>query len=115
MGRYIIRRILVAIPTLLVISFVIFAILDLAPNDPTGNLPMTIPPEVREQIRQSLGLGQPFYVRLLWSTSPLVCSSTSSAYCRHAGAACLSRVLPLDTLVMSVLSVVSCMAHISIC
>ena len=52
-----------AIPTLLVISFVIFAILDLAPNDPTGNLPLTIPPAVREQIRESLGLGQPFLIR----------------------------------------------------
>jgi peptide/nickel transport system permease protein len=48
---------------LLVISFVIFAILDLAPNDPTGNLPMTIPPEVRQQIRESLGFGQPFHIR----------------------------------------------------
>ena len=65
MGRYLIRRLLTAIPTLLAISFVVFAILDLAPNDPTGNLPMTIPPEVREHIRQSLGLGQPFYVRYL--------------------------------------------------
>jgi peptide/nickel transport system permease protein len=63
MGKYVIRRLLLAIPTLLVISFVIFAILDLAPGDPTGNLPMTIPPEVREQIRQSLGFGQPFHVR----------------------------------------------------
>jgi len=65
MTRYIIRRLLMAIPTLLVISFVIFAILDLAPNDPTGNLPMTIPPAVREQIRQSLGFGQPFHVRYI--------------------------------------------------
>lgn len=65
MGRYIIRRLLTAIPTLMVISFVVFAILDLAPNDPTGNLPMTIPQEVREQIRQSLGLGQPFHIRYL--------------------------------------------------
>ena len=63
MSRYILRRLLMAIPTLLVISFVIFAILDLAPNDPTGNLPLTIPPAVREQIRESLGLGQPFLVR----------------------------------------------------
>ena len=54
---------LVAIPTLLVISFVIFAILDLAPNDPTGNLPMTVPADVREKIRESLGLGQPMHVR----------------------------------------------------
>ena len=63
MGRYILRRLLSAIPTLLVISFVVFAILDLAPNDPTGNLPMTIPQEVRAQIRESLGLGQPFHIR----------------------------------------------------
>jgi peptide/nickel transport system permease protein len=63
MGRYVIRRLLTAIPTLLVISFVIFAILDMAPNDPTGNLPMTIPPEVKAQIRESLGLGEPFHVR----------------------------------------------------
>ena len=56
MINYIIRRLLLAIPTLLVISFIIFAILDLAPNDPTGNLPMTVPPEVREKIRVSLGL-----------------------------------------------------------
>jgi len=55
--------VLIAIPTLLVISFIIFAILDLAPNDPTGNLPMTVPPEVREKIRESLGLGQPMHVR----------------------------------------------------
>jgi peptide/nickel transport system permease protein len=65
MGKYIIRRLLTAIPTLLVISFVIFAILDLAPNDPTGNLPMTIPPEVRQQIRESLGMGQPFHIRYI--------------------------------------------------
>jgi peptide/nickel transport system permease protein len=63
MGKYIIRRLLTAIPTLLVISFVVFALLDLAPNDPTGNLPMTIPPEVRQKIRESLGFDQPFHIR----------------------------------------------------
>ncbi|MCB0179736.1 MAG: ABC transporter permease [Anaerolineae bacterium] len=65
MGRYLIRRLLTAIPTLIAISFVIFAILDLAPSDPTGNLPLTIPPEVKQQIRESLGLGQPFHIRYL--------------------------------------------------
>ncbi|MEL6310850.1 MAG: ABC transporter permease, partial [Pseudomonadota bacterium] len=65
MVTYALRRLLIAIPTLIVISFVIFAILDLAPSDPTANLPLTIPPEVREQIRQSLGLGEPFLVRYL--------------------------------------------------
>ncbi|MCJ7702292.1 MAG: ABC transporter permease [Anaerolineales bacterium] len=65
MGKYIIRRLMTAIPTLLVISFVVFALLDLAPNDPTGNLPMTIPPEVRAKIRESLGLDEPFHIRYL--------------------------------------------------
>lgn len=63
MGRYIIRRLLIAIPTLLAISFVIFAILDLAPGDPTGQLPLTIPPAVREQVRESMGFNDPFPVR----------------------------------------------------
>jgi len=63
MFRYTLRRLLIAIPTLLAISFIIFALLDLAPSDPTANLPLTIPPEVREKIRESLGLGQPFLVR----------------------------------------------------
>jgi peptide/nickel transport system permease protein len=46
-----------------VISLIIFALLDLAPGDPTGQLPMTIPPEVRQKIRLSLGLGEPFHIR----------------------------------------------------
>jgi peptide/nickel transport system permease protein len=63
MLRYALRRLLVSIPTLLVISFIVFALLDLAPSDPTANLPLTIPPEVREKIRLSLGLGEPFVIR----------------------------------------------------
>jgi peptide/nickel transport system permease protein len=65
MFAYTIRRLLFAIPTLLVISFIIFALLDLSPGDPTANLPLTIPPEVREQIRQTLGLGEPFHIRYI--------------------------------------------------
>ncbi len=63
MIHYVIRRLLFAVPTLIAISFIIFALLDLAPNDPTGQLPLTIPAEAREQIRQSLGLGEAFHIR----------------------------------------------------
>ena len=63
MTHYIVRRLLFAVPTLIAISFILFALLDLAPNDPTGQLPLTIPAEAREQIRESLGLGQPFHIR----------------------------------------------------
>ena len=63
MFKYLSRRLLFAVPTLIAISFVLFALLDLAPNDPTGNLPLTIPPEVRAEIRESLGLNEPFLIR----------------------------------------------------
>lgn len=65
MLRYVSRRLAFAVPTLLAISLVLFALLDLAPNDPTGQLPLTITPEVREQIRDSLGLDKPIHIRYL--------------------------------------------------
>ena len=67
MLTYALRRILLAIPTLLFISLVIFLLLEASPGDPLGNLPLTIPPEVRERMREALGLGQAWYIRyILW-------------------------------------------------
>src|SRR5215212_201143 len=65
MGTYLVRRILIAIPTLLVISFVIFAILSLAPGDPLAQFGANpaVPSEVRARIRESLGLDKPWPVR----------------------------------------------------
>jgi peptide/nickel transport system permease protein len=65
MGTYLARRVLIAIPTLLVISFVIFAILALAPGDPMAQFGANpaIPAEVRARIRESLGLDKPWPVR----------------------------------------------------
>lgn len=65
MTRYLINRLFTAIPTLIAISVVVFAILALAPGDPMGefaNNP-SITEEVRENIRRSLGLDQPIYIR----------------------------------------------------
>src|SRR2546422_3429679 len=74
MGRYIVRRVLIAIPTLVAISFVVYAILALAPNDPLSQLAINpnIPPEVRENIRHQMGLDQPWHIRYVkWFTSLL--------------------------------------------
>jgi peptide/nickel transport system permease protein len=74
MGRYILRRLLIAIPTLLVISFVVFAILAVAPGDPLAQFAVNpaVPPEVRANIRRSLGLDQPWPIRyVLWLMSAL--------------------------------------------
>jgi peptide/nickel transport system permease protein len=71
-GRYIIRRLLIAVPTLIVISFVIYAILALAPIDPLSSFGADprVPPEVRERIRESLGLNQPWPIRYVkWMTA----------------------------------------------
>jgi peptide/nickel transport system permease protein len=64
-SRYLVRRVLLAIPTLLLISFVLFAILSLAPGDPLSQFAANpaVPPEVRDNIRRSLGLDQPWPVR----------------------------------------------------
>ena len=73
MLTFTIRRLVIAIPTLIAISIVIFLLLALAPGDPTAQLPLTVPPEVREQIRQSLGIGEPLHVRyLLWAQQTFV-------------------------------------------
>jgi peptide/nickel transport system permease protein len=67
MSRYLLKRLLISIPTLISISIVIFAILVLAPGDPMGEFATnpSITAEVRENIRRSLGLDQPIPVRYL--------------------------------------------------
>jgi peptide/nickel transport system permease protein len=64
-GRYVARRLLIAVPTLVVISFVVYAILALAPGDPLAQFAANpnVPPEVRENLRRSLGLDQPWHIR----------------------------------------------------
>lgn len=77
MLRYAIRRILFAIPTLLIISLIIFWIIDAAPGDPASQLPLTVPAEIREQMREALGVNDPFFVkwtkwvRLMFINEPL--------------------------------------------
>jgi peptide/nickel transport system permease protein len=67
MLTFTLRRLLLAVPTLLFIALVIFLLLEAAPGDPMADQPLTIPPEVREEMRRALGLDQPWYVRFaLW-------------------------------------------------
>ncbi|GAC1329335.1 MAG: ABC transporter permease [Chloroflexota bacterium] len=65
MSRYLVRRLLTAIPTLLLISFVLYAVISLAPGDPLSQFATnpSVPPEVRENIRHALGLDDPWYLR----------------------------------------------------
>ncbi|WP_299725073.1 ABC transporter permease [uncultured Tateyamaria sp.] len=63
MLTFTIRRLILSIPTLLFISLVIFLLLQLAPGDPMAQVPLTVPPEVKEKMREALGLGQPIHIQ----------------------------------------------------
>lgn len=65
MTRYIIRRLLIAIPSLLGISLVLFVILALAPGDPFGDIASnpSVPPAVAEALRAKFGLNDPIMLR----------------------------------------------------
>src|SRR5438045_5050849 len=65
MANYLLRRLLIAIPSLIGISIVLFTVLALAPGDPFGELATNpaIPPEVRAALRVKFGLDDPVYLR----------------------------------------------------
>ncbi|MBS0524275.1 MAG: ABC transporter permease [Proteobacteria bacterium] len=65
--QYIIRRLLVAIPSLLGISVVLFCVLALAPGDPFSEIAANpaIPPEVAASLRAKFGLDDPVWLRYL--------------------------------------------------
>lgn len=72
MGRYLIRRGIISIITLIAISMIIYSILFLAPGDPLGELAANpnVSPEVRQRIRESYGLDDPLYIQYFkWAQS----------------------------------------------
>lgn len=63
--QYVIRRILIAIPSIFGISVVLFTVLALAPGDPFSELAgnPAIPPEVAAALRAKFGLDDPVWTR----------------------------------------------------
>jgi peptide/nickel transport system permease protein len=73
--RYVLRRLLVAIPLLLVISLGVFALVNLAPGDPARSLlgSRQASPETLAAIREQYNLDEPFVVQyLIWLRQVLV-------------------------------------------
>jgi peptide/nickel transport system permease protein len=72
MAKYFLRRILIAIPSLIGISVILFTVLALAPGDPFEELATNpnVPAEVRQNLRQKFGLDDPVHVRYVrWATN----------------------------------------------
>jgi len=64
-GSYILRRLMIAVPSLLGISVVLFTVLALAPGDPFEELATNpnVPAEVRVMLRAKFGLDDPVWQR----------------------------------------------------
>jgi peptide/nickel transport system permease protein len=72
MGRYLIRRALISVVSLIAISIVVFSILAIAPGDPLAGFANNpnVPPQLRERIRSTMGLDQPVYIQYVkWATA----------------------------------------------
>ncbi len=65
MGHYLLRRLLIALPSLLGISIVLFTVLALAPGDPFSEMALNpnVPPEVQANLRKQFGLDDPIWQR----------------------------------------------------
>ncbi|WP_088282701.1 ABC transporter permease [Ideonella sp. A 288] len=65
MGPYILRRLLLAVPSLLGISVVLYTVLALAPGDPFGEIALNpnVPAEVKLALRAKFGLDDPVWQR----------------------------------------------------
>jgi peptide/nickel transport system permease protein len=66
MARFIVRRLLIAIPVLLLVSLMSFAVIWLVPGDPAAVfLDASATPEQLAQVRHRLGLDEPFYLQMI--------------------------------------------------
>ncbi len=68
MRKYIIKRVLLALPLMLTISFVCFVFINFIPSDPAEvalriNQVTVISDELLEQTREKMGLNDPFFIR----------------------------------------------------
>ena len=67
MKRYLLRRLLMIIPTMFVITFISYMIMDMAPGDPTLAFVdferQRATKEFLAELKEKLGLDKPWYVR----------------------------------------------------
>jgi peptide/nickel transport system permease protein len=74
MGQYLLKRLMIAVPSILGISVILFTVLALAPGDPFEELATNpnVPPEVRTMLRLKFGLDDPVYLRYFHWLSAMV-------------------------------------------
>lgn len=107
MGKYLIKKAIVLVFTLLVVSFVVFGIFAILPGDPAVHkLGTQATPEKLEALREEMGLNLPFLLRYFqWFKNMITLDfGTSYSYSCNVGSLIVSKI-PIN-LTMSVFSLV---------
>ncbi len=88
---YIVRRLLLAIPSLLAISVVLFTVLALAPGDPFGELTTNpnVPPAVQAALRAKFGLDDPIWLRYVHWLVAMLQGDWGFSFASHMGVSTL--------------------------
>src|ERR1044072_5823333 len=108
MSKYLVRRVLIAIPVLAGISLVLFTVLALAPGDPFEELATNpnVPPEGRANLRHQFGLDDPIPVRYLrWFGSMMKGGWGLSVVSRRAVGTLIMQRLPTPLWVLGLAQV----------
>jgi peptide/nickel transport system permease protein len=110
MLRYIARRLLGAVATMLIVATIVFFVMNIVPGDPAYRIlgPEATPAEIR-QLQEHLGLGRPIFVRFVEWFAALLRGDLGRSLFNHesVGSLILSRVEPtfLLTFLASILAV----------
>jgi peptide/nickel transport system permease protein len=74
MGTFILRRLILLIPVMLIVGIVVFTLIHLTPGDPAAVIlgPDATPEQV-DQLRERLGLNEPFHIQFIdWFTNAMM-------------------------------------------
>ncbi len=105
MGKYIIKKFILLIITLIITSFVIFLIFELVPGDPVmDKLGTRATPEAVEALRAKWGLDQPFLLRYLKFLGGIFTLDFGTSYTYGISVASLLKEKILINLVMSLMA-----------
>jgi peptide/nickel transport system permease protein len=85
MPQFILRRVLISIPTLIGISLILYMVIYLAPGDPFGQIALNpnIPPSVQATLRKQYGLDDPAVLQYGKWASQLVRGNWGVSFLNH--------------------------------
>lgn len=110
MGKYLVKKSLALVFTLLVVSFIVFAIFNILPGDPAiHKLGTEATPEKLEALRETMGLNAPFILRYLrWVGSIFTLEfGTSYSYSCSVGSLILEKI-PINLMMSLIALMIVC-------